>query len=426
MAVGLSLLIWSATDLPLTTSGTTEGATSGTGAAISLPLARRRRLHPRSSSRHHRRGLNESPYAEVGHLFGSVSDDFVAPVSLGGQTFLLVVDTGSAALAVAGGPNLGCRRYLDTADHCDLNTPVECLYGSGGWKGVDCRRDVRIGGLDVPGYELSAITEEEAFLTCPESPADSPTAPAQMLRHDMLIEGIVGLSLRGLGGPTNTSLPLLHALFHAHHRLPRSFGLQCCPYDAESGRGGDGALDIGGADRSHYQGDGFAYAAVVAAEAGFWGVDVQALRVSGSDLPLLRDEPSDGSSGGGGALDRRGRAKYIVDSGTSLLLFRPRTFLSLKHALLASLAPGTGPPPTHGFWNATACVGAGEIDISSLPTIELTLRGDVRGEGEVEVRCLPPPSPPPSSSTITSPAPSTSFTSSSTPCSTTTTSPSPE
>ena len=144
--------------------------------------------------------------------------------------------------------------------------------------------------------------------------------------------------------------------------------------------------------------------------------------MAGSDLPLLRDEPSDGSSGGGGARDRRGGAKYIVDSGTSLLLFRRRTFLSLKRALLASFAPGTGPPPTHGFWNATACVGAGEIDISSLPTIELTLRGDVRGEGEVEVRCLPPPSPPPSSSTITSSAPSTSFTSSTT----TTTSPSTE
>ena len=48
-------------------------------------------------------------------------------------------------------------------------------------------------------------------------------------------------------GSTNTSVPLMHALFGAHPRLPRSFGLQCCPFLVGSGKGGDGAMDIGGA-----------------------------------------------------------------------------------------------------------------------------------------------------------------------------------
>ena len=123
-----------------------------------------------------------------------VSDDFVAPVTLGvgprAQTFLLVADTGSSALAVVGDPKLGCLRYLDTSDRCDKARHVECLYGSGGWRGVDCHREVTLGGLSVSGYELAAVTWEESFLICPHPPPDAP----HPLRHDMLVEGIFGPS----------------------------------------------------------------------------------------------------------------------------------------------------------------------------------------------------------------------------------------
>ena len=113
-----------------------------------------------------------------------VSDDYVAPVTLGvglrAQTFLLVADTGSnpnssshlnpgpnlnpspspnpnpyqvadtgsSALAVVGDPKLGCLHYLDTSDRCDTDRHVECLYGSGGWRGVDCHRDVAVQAAD--------------------------------------------------------------------------------------------------------------------------------------------------------------------------------------------------------------------------------------------------------------------------------------
>ena len=55
-----------------------------------------------------------------------------------------MADTGSSAVAVVGDPNLGCLRYLDTSDRCDTNRHVECLYGSGGWRGVDCHREVAV------------------------------------------------------------------------------------------------------------------------------------------------------------------------------------------------------------------------------------------------------------------------------------------
>ena len=52
-----------------------------------------------------------------------------------------------------------------------------------------------LGGLAVRGYELAAVTWEQAFLMCPASPDEGQGAP---LRRDMLIEGIFGLSLVGL------------------------------------------------------------------------------------------------------------------------------------------------------------------------------------------------------------------------------------
>ena len=59
-----------------------------------------------------------------------------------------VADTGSSALAVVGDPKLGCLHYLDTSDRCDTDRHVECLYGSGGWRGVDCHRDVAVQAAD--------------------------------------------------------------------------------------------------------------------------------------------------------------------------------------------------------------------------------------------------------------------------------------
>ena len=58
-----------------------------------------------------------------------------------------------------------------------------------------CPSQVALGGLAVRGYELAAVTWEQAFLMCPASPDEGQGAP---LRRDMLIEGIFGLSLSGL------------------------------------------------------------------------------------------------------------------------------------------------------------------------------------------------------------------------------------
>ena len=66
---------------------------------------------------------------------------FGRPVCSNGGTCL-------SALAVVGDPKLGCLHYLDTSDRCDTDRHVECLYGSGGWRGVDCQRDVAVQAAD--------------------------------------------------------------------------------------------------------------------------------------------------------------------------------------------------------------------------------------------------------------------------------------
>ena len=174
----------------------------------------------------------------------------------------------------------------------------------------------------------------------------------------------------------------MHSLFQQHPRLRRSFGLQCCPFLLGSGKGGDGAMDIGGADPSHFHdgGEGFSYAAVVAQEFGYWGVDLTAVRLEGAAESLLRNK-GDGTST---AIDAYGRAKYIVDSGTSLLLFRPPTYAALKAALVAAAGP-KAPKAHHGFWKAEGCASTAQLDVDRLPAILLTLRG-VRHGAEVTLR----------------------------------------
>ena len=201
---------------------------------VSLPLLHRMNRH----SKRHGRHLTDLQ----ADLLGSASDDYVAEFVIEDKTFHAIVDTGSDVFAVAGAPDLGCHSYVDTSHDCD-RVPVKTVYGSGFWSGVQCWRDIHLGSLVVPAYEMSAIEAENNFLTC------QPARVAEMLRSDFRSEGIIGLSLDGLRGATRTSTPLMYALFAAHPRLPRKFGLQCCAYDPLSGAGGTGAFDLGGEAR---------------------------------------------------------------------------------------------------------------------------------------------------------------------------------
>mmetsp|Transcript_69963 Transcript_69963/g.192032 ORF Transcript_69963/g.192032 Transcript_69963/m.192032 type:complete len:429 (+) Transcript_69963:238-1524(+) len=265
---------------------------------------------------------------------------------------------------------LGCESFVDATAGC-ASVPVKELYGSGGWSGVQCWRDVKLGSLVVPNYELSATTAESNFLTC------KPSRLAEMLRSDFRSEGILGLSLDGLAHASNTSMLLMDALFAANPTVPRVFGLQCCAYDAVRATGGSGAFDIGGAEPSHFHG-ALKFAQVIGNK--WWGGDLIGVRV-GASGPLLRNDNGPSTAYSGSTRN----PKHIVDSGTSNLVIRRRTYEAIIGALADSLGD-SAPPVTHGFWNGSDCAA---VDLDRLPPLELTLRGEVGGDDAPVLLTLP-------------------------------------
>jgi hypothetical protein len=123
--------------------------TSGTTAGLSVPLVNR--VRPRSF---HTASKVSGRNLHSGSLFGDANDDYTAMLTIDGQVFTAIVDTGSNVLAVAGSRDLGCESFLDTSQGCDRTVPVGVTYGSGYWSGVDCWRNVWLGGIEVPNYEV--------------------------------------------------------------------------------------------------------------------------------------------------------------------------------------------------------------------------------------------------------------------------------
>ena len=125
-----------------------------------------------------------------------------------------MADTGSSAVAVVGDPNLGCLRYLDTSDRCDTNRHVECLYGSGGWRGVDCHREVAVQAAHrAPHWQAlhtGAETSSAAWRCGPAQPrqAGGPRTAAALPRRlpprcvgqAQSVSGSLGVPVRGCVG----------------------------------------------------------------------------------------------------------------------------------------------------------------------------------------------------------------------------------
>ena len=101
------------------------------------------------------------------------------------------------------------------------------------------------------------------------------------------------------------------------------------------------------------------------------------LGISGGELLHNDDGPST-------AVDTAGRAKYIIDSGTSNLVIRKPTYRAIVAALAGALGD-SAPPPTHGFWNSSACA---KVDLALLPPLIFRLRAE-DGDQEDTVLQIP-------------------------------------
>ena len=242
------------------------------------------------------------------------------------------------------------------------------------------------------------------FLTQPPIPHISPHLPTPP-HLSLSPQGILGLSLGMI--PPNETPPLLFSLFDSHPHLPRVFGLQCCAYDPITKMGGDGKLDIGGADARHHR--GAPEHVKLVGPALFWGVDLQAVRLVGGFDRIGGSNDLGGSDAVGGsappggegrsllhtppgqstATDSRGNARHIVDSGTSYLKFPQKTHDALVGALRAAVG-AEAPPLGGGFWSGMECAAAGSARLlTRFPEIELEMASETPGGKPVRLRVPP-------------------------------------
>ena len=143
--------------------------------------------------------------------------------------------------------------------------------------------------------------------TCERTPKEDETSPPHMTQPHNYMQGIVGLTA-GEVGRTAGSPPLLDVLFATHADVDPVFGLQCCGFDL--GRGGGGALDVGGFDSRRFYG---AIQRVPITKRPYWAVRATSIRFGAIDvLPADVAAPHDAAeqlhAGHRRPHGRRGRA----------------------------------------------------------------------------------------------------------------------
>ncbi len=132
------------------------------------------------------------------HLYACAENVYSAPVTIeGDQTFELLVDTGSGALAVASSSCAECidggagAGYTPGSSATALGA-TSCIYGSGSWKGEAYQDTVSMGGSPTAEVKLAAINTEKGFFGIPDECDFNSTDTG-------IFAGIIGFGPSGTG-----------------------------------------------------------------------------------------------------------------------------------------------------------------------------------------------------------------------------------
>jgi hypothetical protein len=114
---------------------------------------------------------------------------YSAKLSLGGQPFDMIVDTGSTSTGVAAATctNCGVHPAYTPGPAMDLHQTASSQYGSGSWKGEVFEDNATMGGRSAIALDFASITSQTGFFQGP------------------LFQGILGLGPDGLLLPYTTS-----------------------------------------------------------------------------------------------------------------------------------------------------------------------------------------------------------------------------
>ncbi|KAI9636922.1 aspartic peptidase domain-containing protein [Dioszegia hungarica] len=207
-----------------------------------------------------------------------IDASYAAPVQIGNpaQTFLLILDTGSSDLWVAGSQctTATCRATTtftssSSSSFASTNDPFSITYGSGQAQGVIAQDTVAMGGFSVNQQGFAVVNATSANLI--RSP----------------ISGLMGLAWRALAQTAAT--PFWQTLAASGQWSSQEMGFYMRRYRGVSGvqsverQGGE--FIMGGVDTARFTGD-INYISLPQSSLDFWRIPVQGMTVQGNSVSL--------------------------------------------------------------------------------------------------------------------------------------------
>ncbi|KAI3401975.1 hypothetical protein diail_3949 [Diaporthe ilicicola] len=212
---------------------------------------------------------------------GTVTNEdvsYVAPVSIGGKTYELIVDTGSS------------NTWCGASSSCEPSSTgkstggtVSVSYGSGSFSGREYTDSVSFGGLTVSSQSIGAATSSSGFSG---------------------VDGIIGFGPVGLTSGTvsnvNTVPTFMDNLKSQGSISTEVLGVSFMPESGSDTSDANGELTLGGTDTSKYTGTLTYFSKLASGTASaYWGISIAKFTYGSTTL-------SSGASG-------------IVDTGTTLI-----------------------------------------------------------------------------------------------------------
>ena len=264
-------------------------------------------------------------------LVGCSLGDYAAQVTVGTQTFSMLMDSGSGSMGVAGSSCTNCSsvnpRYTPGPSAMDESTPVSAEFGSGnGWSGVAYSDNVSF-GPNVPSVTMSFAEITMQTMSSSGRNFFSPSACSGTAQGPVT-QGIFGLASTGLAlKGTDAYLDDLKAT----GKLADAFSFQSCDMN--------GTLWFGGYDPTHIS--AAPQFTPMTSDTGFFTVTLNDIEMGGTSIGVPAES----------------YGITLVDTGTSIMLAPPAVVDALTQQLEANAAfqkyIGTG-----FFDGDTECTGA--------------------------------------------------------------------
>jgi hypothetical protein len=281
---------------------------------------------------------------------------YVAPVTIGTQTFPLLVDTGSSTLGVAGAACTTCGAatplYAPGASATDQNATGDEEYATGSWAGEIWSDAVSLGPSPSVTMRFVSMASQSGFLQS--------TACGAYAAYD----GVLGLSRALEALPGTDAFP---DAFAASSGMPDVFATELCD--------GGGTLWLGGFDASVVTGP-IDYTPLTNDLLGeyYYDVDLETISVDGTSVSAT--------------VPASPYLDTAIDTGTTAMILPPAVVTALGDAISAT--PGYQEIFTYDLFTqptgcATSTATKSDVD-AALPSVTFTFG---KGASAISVSTLP-------------------------------------